>query len=104
MIWLIVLSFIFLFNKLHAGIENYFKRIPDKSEPCQIRNIDFIYKTNLDERSEKYQTSLEQLAPYRIFPYRFSAVNGWELSLEAVNDIGICYSLNLRCLGLRYEV
>ncbi len=87
----IVLCFIFASNMLCAGIEDYFKKISDKTESHQVRNIDFIYMINLDEREEKYQYSLEQLAPYRIFPYRFSAVNGWKLSLEAINDIGLRY-------------
>lgn len=86
-----VLSFIFLFNMLHAGIEDHFKKISDKSEPCQMRNIDFIYMINLDKRPEKYQNSLAQLAPYGIFPHRFSAINGWKLSLETINDIGLRY-------------
>lgn len=88
--WMI-LSCIFLTSMVHAAIEEYFKKISDKSEPCQIRNIDFVYMINLDERPEKYQYSLEQLASYGIFPYRFSAINGWKLSLEAINDIGLRY-------------
>jgi GR25 family glycosyltransferase involved in LPS biosynthesis len=47
---------------------------------------------NLDKRPEKWQMSIEQLAPYGIFPHRFSAVNGWELSLETINDVGLKYS------------
>lgn len=73
---------------LTAGIEKYFKAIKDKS--CtSIRNVDFIYMINLDQRPEKFKTSIDQLKPYGIEPYRFSAVNGWELSLETINDVGI---------------
>lgn len=46
---------------------------------------------NLDERPEKMRHSLNQLAPFGIVPFRFSAVNGWELSLEAINDVGVKY-------------
>ena len=54
-----------------------------------MRNIDFIYMINLDHRPEKLKMSLDQMAPYGIFPYRFSAVNGWELSLETLNAVGL---------------
>lgn len=91
MIKLAVLSFILFVNALHAKIEDYFKKILDKSDFQQIRNIDFIYMINLDERPEKYQYSLQQLAPYGIVPYRFSAVNGWQLSLQEINTIGVPY-------------
>jgi GR25 family glycosyltransferase involved in LPS biosynthesis len=47
---------------------------------------------NLDQRPEKWMQSTEQLAPYGIVPCRFSAVNGWELTLEAINDVGLKYS------------
>src|SRR5262249_54496994 len=30
-------------------------------------------------------------APYGITPYRFSAVNGWELPLEELNEVGVKY-------------
>lgn len=52
-------------------------------------NIDFIYMINLDQRPEKFSLSCERLAPYGIYPFRFSAVNGWELSLETINDVGV---------------
>lgn len=55
----------------------------------QMRGIDFIYMINLDRRPEKFAKSSEQLQQYEIFPYRFSAVNGWELSLQAINDVGL---------------
>lgn len=79
------------FSFLHADVEDHLKKMGDKSGSHQMRNIDFIYMINLDERPEKWAGSLEQLAPYGITPCRFSAVNGWNLSLEAVNDLGIKY-------------
>ena len=56
-----------------------------------MRNIDFIYMINLDERPQKYALSKQYLEKYGINPYRFSAVNGWTLSLEAINDVGVKY-------------
>ena len=56
-----------------------------------MRNIDFIYLINLDERPEKFASSMQQLAPHNIFPCRFSAVNGWKLPLAVINDVGVPY-------------
>ncbi|MGB7978577.1 MAG: glycosyltransferase family 25 protein [Chlamydiales bacterium] len=77
---------------LYGDIEEHFKRASGKFGAHSMRNIDYIYLINLDQRPEKYQMSLAQLAPYGIEPYRFSAVNGWELSLEAINDVGVRFS------------
>jgi GR25 family glycosyltransferase involved in LPS biosynthesis len=78
---------------LHAEIDDHLKPASNKPESLQgqVRNIDYIYVINLDQRPEKFQLCLEQLNPYGISPYRFSAVNGWELSLEAINDLGVRY-------------
>lgn len=80
-----------ILTNLTAEVTDHFKPCPDKGEDHQIRNIDFIYMINLDQRPEKYKNSLDRLLPYGIHPYRFSAVNGWELSLEALDDIGLKY-------------
>lgn len=81
------------FYDLEASIEAYFKKAEDKSDGShnQIKNIDFVYTINLDQRPEKFAHCLAELAPYGIYPYRFSAVNGWELSLETINMLGIPY-------------
>ena len=34
---------------------------------------------------------MDALSPYGINPYRFSAVNGWELTFDAIDDLGIKY-------------
>lgn len=81
---------------LFGGLEQHFKIPSDKSGPYQMRNIDFIYMINLDERPEKYDHSIDELAPFGISPYRFSAVNGWELSLEDVNQVGVKYERWMR--------
>ena len=81
-----------LFCTADAKIEDHFKSAEGKSRLNTMRNIDFIYLINLDQRPEKLEYSLQQLYPYGIHPYRFSAVNGWELSLEAINDVGVKFS------------
>lgn len=73
---------------LFSGVENYFK-IPTKIPPNpQIEGIDFIYVINLDQRPSKFEETQSQLISYSIDPYRFSAVNGWELSHHDLNQLG----------------
>jgi len=83
--------FLMMALNLHSNIRDHLKKAENKSEvpSHQIPNIDFIYMINLDQRPEKFAASMEQLIPYDIYPYRFSAVNGWELTLEAINDVGV---------------
>jgi GR25 family glycosyltransferase involved in LPS biosynthesis len=73
---------------LHADISKYFKKAENKGAGHTMRNIDCIYLINLDKRPERLQRCLEQLHPYGIFPYRFSAVNGYKFSLSEINDMG----------------
>lgn len=87
----LLLSF-FAFSSLHARLEDHFKKAEGKSSINKMKNIDFIYMINLDQRPEKFDKSIKQLNPYGIFPYRFSAVNGWELTLEDINDVGVKYA------------
>lgn len=96
MLRILAITFICAIGYLFAGVEEHLKKTLNKSIVSQIRNVDFIYMINLDERPEKYACSVSQLAPYGIFPYRFSAVNGWELSLEDINDVGIKYESWMR--------
>lgn len=71
---------------------DYFKKAENKEGAYQIKNIDFIYLINLDQRPEKYEHCIQELAPYSITPYRFSAVNGWELDVKDLNQLGIKYA------------
>lgn len=80
---------------LRGDIEDHLRKIEDKSDCHAFHNIDFVYLINLDERPEKLKLSLDQLTPYDIRPYRFSAVNGWKLSLETINDLGLKFSLEM---------
>lgn len=76
---------------VHGALEDYFKPAIEKDPVASMANIDYIYMINLDQRPEKWQESLEQLAPYGIVPHRFSAVNGWELTGAAINQLGLIY-------------
>jgi GR25 family glycosyltransferase involved in LPS biosynthesis len=86
---LICLIFSLIAFHLSGGFEKHLKPILDKPDIHDMRNIDFIYMINLDARPEKLAQSVAQLHPYGIYPYRFSAVNGWELTLDVINDVGV---------------
>jgi GR25 family glycosyltransferase involved in LPS biosynthesis len=75
-----------------ADLEDHLKKAPNKSTTYSMPGIDLIYIMNLDQRPEKLKSSLDQLSSFQIYPYRFSAVNGWELSLNTLNDVGLKYS------------
>lgn len=77
---------------LDSKIENHYRKIEGKSAIHSGPNVDFIYMINLDQRPEKFERSLAQLSPYGIIPYRFSAVNGWKLSLKEIDDIGLVFT------------
>jgi GR25 family glycosyltransferase involved in LPS biosynthesis len=83
---------LFLFSSLFSDLQDHLKKAENKGEGHSYKNIDFIYIINLDQRPEKYKSCIDQLEPYGIIPYRFSAVNGWELSLEAINDVGLKFT------------
>ncbi len=76
---------------LGSPLLKHLKAANGKGTHHSMRGIDFIYMINLDHRPEKFAQASQQLHRHGIFPYRFSAVNGWELSLEAINDVGLKY-------------
>lgn len=86
-----IIFLILYFSSAFADIEDLLKPALRKAPSSSMRNIDFIYVINLDERPEKYTETVNSLAPYGIFPYRFSAVNGWKLPMEEVVKLGVTY-------------
>src|SRR5882724_3076163 len=84
------------FEPIEASLEDHFKKAEGKTDAHQMENIDFIYMINLDTRIEKFERSASQLSSYGIHPYRFSAVNGKELTLEALQDIGLKYAPGMK--------
>lgn len=70
-------------------IKKHFKKIDNKENLNQIDGINAIYLINLDQRVERKERCLRQLAPYGIVPERFSAIYGWEISQEVFDDIGL---------------
>jgi len=105
MLQILLSLLIVIFGVVYADVEDHLKKITDKSDAHKMRNIDFIYMINLDQRPEKFAMCTERLSPYGVHPYRFSAVNGWELSLEAINDVGVKYEPWMTIgMGTRYLI
>jgi GR25 family glycosyltransferase involved in LPS biosynthesis len=87
-------------------LARFFKPADNKSSQNQIDGIDLIYMINLDERPEKFQLASENLHLYGIFPYRFSAVNGWKLPGSAFQELGVRFypgMLHENFLGTTYR-
>ena len=84
-------------SSTQAKLEDHFKKAQGKSEIHRMRNIDFIYMINLEQRPERLEKCNRRLYPYGIYPYRFSAVNGWELSLKTINDVGVKLAPGMHC-------
>lgn len=99
----LIISLIAIGNLL-GDIADHFKPCPDKSGNHQMRNIDFIYIINLDKRPDRFEDCSKRLNPYGIYPYRFSAINGWELPIEVINDVGLKYEpwMNKGIMGTYY--
>ena len=72
----------------------------NKTDKFQIRNIDFIYTINLDRRPDRWKKCLEQMAPYKISPFRVSGINGWGITQEVFNDFALKLSPSMNYDGL----
>lgn len=97
MLQYLLIFLLFVSNKPLLGkLQDHFTKIKGKSKTNIIRNIDFIYMINLDERPEKFKKSMDALAPYDIIPHRFSAINGWKLESSILNEIGVKYNSNMQ--------
>ncbi|MCP5506137.1 MAG: glycosyltransferase family 25 protein [Chlamydiales bacterium] len=88
------------------SLEQFFKRVEFRSSFSPLSEVDFIYMINLDERPEKFHQTSEELGEYHIVPHRFSAVNGWELPLEVIAELGVPFSKEMsqkELLGTVYK-
>ncbi len=80
-----------------ADLKKHFKTPTDtKADMRSVGEVDCIYMINLDQRPEKFASCTKQLLPYGINPYRFSAVNGWELSIETINTLGVKFDQTMK--------
>src|SRR3990167_4040586 len=86
-------AFVLLCSALGASeMEKRFRKVENKSEGKQIRNVDFIYLINLDQRPEKLALSLKELETYGIIPHRLPAVYGWGIAKEVLDDVGVKFA------------
>ncbi len=88
------------------NLEHFFRSLPPKSKDHSFGEIDFIYMINLDERPEKFSKAAGGLELYGIHPYRFSAVNGWKLPLESIEQLGVKFpqgTLREQFMGSTYH-
>jgi GR25 family glycosyltransferase involved in LPS biosynthesis len=80
------------FSLLCGGVIDHLRQVDDQT-PCRsLPHIDTIYVINLDKRPEKYALVSKELSKYGITPQRFSAINGWELPLDTIRDIGVSFA------------
>jgi GR25 family glycosyltransferase involved in LPS biosynthesis len=70
-------------------IEKHLKPIDSFPNVSSINGLDCVFLINLDQRPEKLERSLKQLTPFEIFPNRFSAIYGWTLAEQVIEDIGM---------------
>lgn len=87
-------------------LQRFFKKAESKLPKHTYGSIDFIYMINLDERPEKFALAASGLAHFGIYPYRFSAVNGWKLPLDVIDQLGVKFpigSLKEKFMGTVYH-
>jgi hypothetical protein len=72
-----------------------FRIIENKSGCKAIRNVDYVYLINLDQRPEKLARTLRQLEPFSIRPERVEAVYGWNLPKEAVIGMALAFGAGM---------
>lgn len=93
----VLLLFCFFFAiDCQANLEKHLKQFDKPAQPKQIPHIDYIYMINLDKRPEKFQQCLWQFQPYGIYPFRFSAIYGWDLSAAVLNDLGVKFTPGMK--------
>lgn len=85
-----------MWGALQADMLDHLKPAQGKGASGGIPGIDYVYMINLDQRPEKFARASSQLLRYGVVPYRFAAVNGWELPLEVVEDVGVKFELWMR--------
>lgn len=93
---LCLIFFSLIFSNVFADFETQLSKIRIKSNIHKMRNIDCIYLISLKARPEKKIRSLDQLSQYQIEPYVFTAVNGWELTVEGLNEVGVKFEEGMK--------
>jgi GR25 family glycosyltransferase involved in LPS biosynthesis len=90
-----VIFLLLLWNFCFGGIEDHYQSIFLKGASKGPEGIDFVYMINLDQRPERWQAATQQLAPYGIFPHRFSGIYGWTIPPDVLNDMSLKFDLGM---------
>jgi GR25 family glycosyltransferase involved in LPS biosynthesis len=83
------MKYLFLFSLFFASIEDHYRKLESRSGSLAPDNIDQVYMINLDQRPERFEKCMKQLAPYGIFPRRFPGIYGWSLTPAMLDEIGL---------------
>ena len=84
-------ALLFAVLSCEAGVLDHLKKIEVKTGSAPIEGIGCLYLINLDQRPEKWERSLQQLALYGISPQRFRAIYGWSRPPDALNGAGLVF-------------
>lgn len=72
-----------------AGIEDQYRKLNLRFGFSGPDKIDYIYAINLDQRPERWQKCLNELAPWGIIPERFPGIYGWGLKPDQLSEVGL---------------
>jgi GR25 family glycosyltransferase involved in LPS biosynthesis len=81
---------------LFAMISSHFQKIEHGPQVHQIKNIDFIYLINLDQRPEKLARATLEFSNHGLEFFRFPAIYGWGLPRSTFDDLGVLFLPGMR--------
>ena len=85
------LLFTLLWIHCQAGVMDHCRTLKHKLGSSGMRQIDYIYLINLDQRPERWVKCLNQLIPYDICPERFPGIYGWSISPVELNGMALTF-------------
>jgi hypothetical protein len=86
---------VFLSLSLFASVEEGLVPLDTDLFHSSIDQVDRIYVINLDQRPEKWERSIVQLAHWGIYPQRVPGIYGWDLSKETLEKVGLRFKAGM---------
>ncbi|MBS0620562.1 MAG: hypothetical protein JSS61_03780 [Verrucomicrobia bacterium] len=83
-------------STIDASLADHLHKVEKKSSASRMENVDFIYLISADPTLKKYISCVEQLSPYGIHPHYVQALDPEELSLSAVNELGVEFRVGMQ--------
>lgn len=83
-------------HEKETPIVKYLKRIEVTEKISGLKGIDCIYLINLDSRPDRWKRVKKLLDEKELNVNRISAINGWELSKEALKELSGPYPVRLK--------